>query len=73
VTLEAEDEPVLVVHANRVVAREVVRQSVQSIRRRNPQVRELRHGIELVQLPSNDRPVRAWHTPCGLPVDAIPD
>jgi hypothetical protein len=47
---ETEDDPVLVVHANRVVARKVFRQRVQSIPRRHSKLWEFGHGIDLIKL-----------------------
>ncbi len=55
-TFEPEHDPILVVHAHGVVPIEVPAERVQSISRRHPQVVELRHGIDLVQLATDDRP-----------------
>ena len=55
-TFEPEHDSILVVDAYGVLPCQISDERVQSISRRHPQIVELRHGIDLVQLATHDRP-----------------
>ena len=72
-TFEPEHDSILVVDAHGVLALQIAGERVQSISRRHPQVVELRHGIDLIELPANNRP-QILRDPAGrLRIDAVPD
>lgn len=72
-TFEPEHDSILVVDAHGVLSFQIASERVQSIARRHPQIVELRHGIDLVQLATDDRP-QALRDPAGrLRIDAVPD
>jgi hypothetical protein len=72
-SLEPEDDSVLIVHTYRVKPGQVTHQRMQSVARGNPQISQASHGVELIQFPPNDRPKRSGNAPSGFAVDAVPD
>ncbi len=71
--LESEDDPILVVHADRVPASEVTAEHVQPITRRHLQVVQPLYRVDLVELPAHDGPQISRDAPGGFGVDAVPD
>ena len=65
-SLKPEDDPILIVHANRVKTGQLVYQWVEPIPRRDSQVVELGHRVDLIQLALNDRPDRSRNPSGGL-------
>src|SRR6516162_2980200 len=51
-----EDDAILLVHANRMIARAIGSKSVKPITGRHTKILELRDGIDLIELPPNDWP-----------------
>jgi len=49
-SLEPEDDPILLVHPNRLKTGKIVYQRVQPISRRDPQIVEFGHRVDLIQL-----------------------
>ena len=72
-TFEPEHDSILVVDAHGVLALQIAGERVQSISRRHPQVVELRHGIDLIQLAADDRPQVLRDQAGRLRMDAVPD
>jgi hypothetical protein len=72
-SLEPEDDPTLLVYANRVKTGKIIYQPVQPIPRWDPQVVEFGHRIDLIQLALNDRPDRSRNPSGGFAIDAVPD
>ena len=54
--LEPEDDPVLVVDANRGETGQLLDERVEPVSRRHPQLFEVRHRVELIQSALNDGP-----------------
>jgi hypothetical protein len=72
-SLEPEDDPILLVHPNRLKTGKIVYQRVQPISRRDPPIVEFGHRVDLIQLALNDRPDRSRNPSGGLAVDPVPD
>jgi len=72
-TFEPEQDTVLIVHAHRVVATKVTSKRVQPIPGGHFQVIEPRHGVDLIQLATDDWPDVAGDATSRLTVDAVPN
>ena len=70
---EPEHDPVLIVHAHGVETSKVAAERVQPIPGRHLQILEPRHGVDLIQFPTHDRPELPRDAPSRLAVDAVPD
>jgi hypothetical protein len=64
-SLERKDDPILVVHANRVESVQLIDESVERIPRRNSQVVKPGHRVDLVQIALDDRPDGSGNPPSG--------
>jgi hypothetical protein len=67
-TNELEHDPILVVHAHRMPPFQVACQRVKAVPRRDPEIVEFRYRVQLVELPSDDRPEvpRTWRAALEL-------
>ncbi len=72
-TFEPEHDSVLVVDAHGMPSFEIPGERVQSIAWRHPQVTELRHSIDLIELAADDRPHVLRDSSGSLRIDAVPD